>query len=176
MDDPVAEIRDVVRGLTEPYEAKTIAVNVEKYFTENAVLKHPFVCVASASNSRDAIKGIYKILRVNSVNQKIEFHAVTFNEDKTQVALDLTEYMSPRYIFNTHRIALRLIVLLELIKGSDGKFRITKQEDNFPSDTPMISFPFIPGLAKVFNIVKSLAGFGTGLVGDFLLSKGWFGA
>lgn len=36
MDDPVTQIRDVVKSITEPYQASVICENVDKYFTEDA--------------------------------------------------------------------------------------------------------------------------------------------
>lgn len=172
MDDPVAEIRDVVRSLTEPYKASTLAENVDKYFTHDAILQHPFMVTPKGPNSREGVKGIYKILRVNSINQRIEFHAVMFNEDKTQVAIDLTEHMNPRHFQTSKHIALRLLVRLELVQGADSKWRISKQEDNFTSDPGL---PFIPGFASVVNLVRTVVGFGTSYAGSFLLSRGWFG-
>jgi len=175
MDDPVAEIRDVIRGVTEPYEASTLAANVEKFYTKDAVFQHPFLTVARSPSSRDAIKGIYKILRIISLNQKIQFHAVMFNEDKTQVAIDLTEHMDGRYTSKSVPTALRLIVLLDLVKGADGKYRISRQEDNFPSSTPMLGAPFIPGLKTLYNAFRHAAGFTSGVFGSFCLARGWFG-
>jgi len=176
MDDPVAEIRDVIRALTEPYKATTLAENVEKFFTKDAILQHPFLTISQDQNSREAIKGVYKILRVNSLDQKIQFHAVMFNEDKTQVAIDLTEHMKSRHRLRSNNMALRLIVLLDLVKEEDGKYRISRQEDNFPSNIPMFGSSFIPGLTTIYNTLRCVSGYMTGLVGNFLLPRGWLGA
>ncbi|KAH9820083.1 hypothetical protein DFH28DRAFT_1079945 [Melampsora americana] len=172
MDNPVAEVEDVIRSVTEPYRASTLAANVEKYFAEDAVLHHPFLVV----KGREAIKGIYKILRVQTVDQKIEFHAVMFNEDKTQVTVDLTEHMSTRICSHQcSRVSLRLIVRLHLVQGTDRKYRIRKQEDNFSSEAGVIGIPFMPGFTTLASLIRVITGFGIGSLGNFLLSRGWFG-
>ncbi|EGG05227.1 uncharacterized protein MELLADRAFT_107814 [Melampsora larici-populina 98AG31] len=43
MDNPVTQIEDVVRSITEPYSARVIADNIEKYFTRDAQLIHPTI-------------------------------------------------------------------------------------------------------------------------------------
>ncbi|EGG01560.1 uncharacterized protein MELLADRAFT_110929 [Melampsora larici-populina 98AG31] len=62
MDNPIAEIKDVVRSITEPYEATTLAKNVEKYFTADAYILHPAFNQPHTVNGRDDLVGIYKML------------------------------------------------------------------------------------------------------------------
>ncbi|EGG07052.1 uncharacterized protein MELLADRAFT_116341 [Melampsora larici-populina 98AG31] len=174
MDNPVAEVEEVIRSVTEPYPASVLAANVEKYFTEDAVLRHPFL----VAKGREAIKGIYKIVRVQTVNQKIDFHAVMFNEDKTQITIDLTEHMNTRLCsYRCSRVSIRLLVRLHLVQGTDRKYRIRKQEDNFSSDTGVVGIllPFMPGFSLLGSLVRVLIGFGIGKIGRFLLSRGWLG-
>ncbi|KAG0147758.1 hypothetical protein CROQUDRAFT_106261 [Cronartium quercuum f. sp. fusiforme G11] len=128
MDNPVVEIRDVVRSVTEPLKASTLAANVEKYFTHDATLQHPMVVVSKSPNSREAVKGMYKLLRLQTINQNIEFHAVMFNEDKTQVTIDLTEHMNSRFVYKSKHIALRMLVRLELVQGLDKRWRISRSD------------------------------------------------
>lgn len=172
MENPVTEVEDVIRSVTEPYRASVLAANVEKYFTEDAVLHHPLL----VTKGREAIKGIYKMVRVQTIDQKIEFHAVMFNEDKTQVTVDLTEHMNGRICsLRSSRVSLRLLVRLHLVQGTDRKYRIRKQEDNFTSEAGVIGLPFIPGFTTLALPIRVLAGFWMGSLGRFLLSKGWFG-
>lgn len=172
MNNPLKEVENVIRSLTEPHKASTMAAAVEKYFTEDAVLYHPFFRV----KGRDGIKGIYKILRMGTVDQKIEFHAVMFNEDKTEATVDLTEHMNARILPQlSQRVGLRLIVRLQLVKGSDSKYWIVKQEDNFSSDAGVIGVPLMPGFTTVAQLIRVLVGLYIGVLGNFLLSRGWLG-
>ncbi|EGG12891.1 uncharacterized protein MELLADRAFT_70566 [Melampsora larici-populina 98AG31] len=172
MENPVTDVENVIRSLTEPNKASTMGMNVEKYFTEDAVLYHPFFRVTG----RGGIKGIYKTLRMGTIDQKIEFHAVMFNEDKTQVTVDLTEHMNARGVpQQSGRVGLRLIVRLHLIHDTDGKYRVTKQEDNFSSDSAAIGLPVMPGLSSMVRVMKMLSGLYIGGLGNFFLSRGWFG-
>ncbi|EGG01730.1 uncharacterized protein MELLADRAFT_110778 [Melampsora larici-populina 98AG31] len=64
MDNPVAEIEDVVRCITEPADASIIVKNVEKYFTHDARIYHPlFNQPYSQENSLEDLKGIYAMLQ-----------------------------------------------------------------------------------------------------------------
>ncbi|EGG11320.1 uncharacterized protein MELLADRAFT_90789 [Melampsora larici-populina 98AG31] len=181
MDDPVKEIEDVIRSITEPYEATTLAENIEKYFTRDAQVLHPFINQPySQDNGMEDLKGIYKILRVQSLDNKIEFHAVMFNEDKTEGTIELTEHMTMRMNpiarLTSSRAAVRFIVRISLRKCEDGKYRIYRQEDNFPSDLTKsgVATP-IPGLGSLNSAIKSFTGFATVKLGRFLLAYGWFG-
>ncbi|KAH9808889.1 hypothetical protein DFH28DRAFT_1134648 [Melampsora americana] len=181
MDDPVKEIEDVVRSVTEPYEASVIAANIDKYFTRDAQIFHPFINQPySKENGREDLKGIYKMLRVQTIDNKIDFHAVMFNEDKTRGTIELTEHVTMRLNPfprpSSSRPAVRFLVRVDLRKGEDGKYRIYRQEDNFPSDLTQSGFAAsIPGLGTLNNLIKSTAGFATAKLGRFFLTYGWFG-
>ncbi|KAH9810976.1 hypothetical protein DFH28DRAFT_1063814 [Melampsora americana] len=180
MDNPIAEIKDVVRSITEPYEASTIAKNVEKYFTRDAYILHPAFNQPHTSNGRDDLVGIYKMLRVLTIDNKIEFHAVMFNEDMTQGTIELTEYVTMRWSpisrYFSRRNRLHFLVRIDLRKCSDGKYRIWRQHDNLATDLAMCGVSDdIPGLSFVSNVIKSTLGVITGKLGRFLLTRGWLG-
>lgn len=181
MDDPVKEIKDVVRSITEPYEAGVIVANIDKYFTRDAQIFHPFINQPyGKDNGREDLKGIYKMLRVQTINNKIDFHAVMFNEDKTQGTLELTEHvtmrMNPLSRMSSSQTAVRFLVRIDLRICEDGKYRIYRQEDNFPSDITQSGFAAaIPGLGTLNTMVKTAAGFATSKLGRFFLAYGWFG-
>ncbi|KAG0152127.1 hypothetical protein CROQUDRAFT_650179 [Cronartium quercuum f. sp. fusiforme G11] len=178
MENPVKEIRDVVRSITEPYEASVIAKNVEKYFTPDAYILHPILKQPQTAQSRDDLVGIYKMLRVMTINNKIEFHSVMFNEDMTRGALDLTEYLNVRWnpLLSSNVLPARLLVFIDLRKCKDGLYRISRQHDNMPSDFTLSGqAAMIPGLAIVNDIVKGSIGFIAAKLGRFLLARGWLG-
>ncbi|KAI8453201.1 hypothetical protein BY996DRAFT_6431605 [Phakopsora pachyrhizi] len=180
MEDPAQEIRDVVRSITEPYEASVIAKNIDKYFTEDAYILHPMLNQPRTKNGRQMLKGIYKVLRIFSINNKITFHAVMFNEDKTQGAIELTEDLYPRVpLFGSLRASIPLFVRIDLIKEEDGKFRIWRQHDSLPNDLGMVSLPFIPffsALVTLINILKAANGVFLGTAGKFFLDRGYLGS
>ena len=65
MDDPVAEIADVITTLcTAEFEVQQRAV--DKYFTENAQFIHPFCRTIQVSNSNWIIKKIYAWYKILS--------------------------------------------------------------------------------------------------------------
>ncbi|POW11189.1 hypothetical protein PSTT_05436, partial [Puccinia striiformis] len=164
MDDPVKELPEVVRKITEPYEATEIVRNVNKYFTEDAYLLYPMVNQPYTKQGKKLI-GLYKLFRVLTINNQIEFHAVMFSEDKLKAAietnecadlvynnLELTETLQGRFI--TIWFRLRFISRVDLRKEKDGKYRICKQEDNYPNDLKRAGLEIIPGLATFLDISR----------------------
>ncbi|KAG0141080.1 hypothetical protein CROQUDRAFT_664311 [Cronartium quercuum f. sp. fusiforme G11] len=172
MEDPVKELAEVVRSITEPYEASVLAKNVDKYFSDNAILLHPFLNQPNRLRSKENIKGIYKIFRVFTINNKIDFHAVMFNEDKTQAAIELTEYLElrlfPRGLFPQH---LRFIIRVDLQRDEDSKYRIYRQSDNFVSDLATAGFLPLPITVAIISYIKLLIGFLVCIIGRFLLKN-----
>ena len=173
MDDPVKELADVVRKITEPYSAKEIASNVEQYFTEDAFIMYPMFNQPRTPNGKANLKGIYKLLRVFSVNNKIDFHAVMFSEDRLNATVDLTETLESRFA-PCIKAKLHFITRVDMRKESDGKYRICRQEDNYPNDLQRSGIPlfWIPTITATYKIV---AGTIISYVGRFLLEKDWLG-
>lgn len=173
MDDPVKELANVVRSITEPYTATEIAKNVDKYFTEDAFIMYPMFNQPRTPHGRANLKGIYKLLRVFSVNNKIEFHALMFSEDRLNATVDLTETLEARFI-PCLKAKLHFITRVDMRKESDGKYRISRQEDNYPNDLKRSGIPLfgIPTLTATYKIV---AGTIISCVGRFLLEKGLLG-
>lgn len=62
MEDPQNEIREVVRSLCEPRDAKVMLQNVERYFAPEARIIHPMFN-SPASSGIDGVKSGYKMLR-----------------------------------------------------------------------------------------------------------------
>lgn len=176
MDNPVKEIEHVIRSITEPYEASIIAANVDKYFTEDAYILHPFLKSNRTSHGRDDLKGIYKMLRVFVVNNKIKFHAVMFSPDGLHGTIELSEYAEPRLsLLKSLTIDVRFITRIDLRQESDGKYRIYRQQDNFPTDLQDSGFMTLPGLKLMSEVIKYSIGIGASMMGNFLLPRGIFG-
>merc|ERR1712110_730852 len=88
MENPKAEIEDVVRSITEPQDVETILKNVDKYFTEDAFVLHPLGNQPQCARGKENLKAIYHIFRQVTRDNKITFHATMFNDDLTQCALE----------------------------------------------------------------------------------------
>ncbi|OAV96233.1 hypothetical protein, variant [Puccinia triticina 1-1 BBBD Race 1] len=82
MDDPANQIRGIVRSLIEPYRHAVIGENVSKYFTPDALITNPFWSHARLSKSEIHVKSIYEIIRLFSINIRVHFQGVMFDETK----------------------------------------------------------------------------------------------
>ncbi|KAH9822404.1 hypothetical protein DFH28DRAFT_452496 [Melampsora americana] len=175
MDNPVAEIEDVVRSITEPADASIIVKNVGKYFTKDAQIFHPlFNQPYSKEHGLEELKGLYSMLRFGSKRGKIDFNSVMFNEDMTRGFIDLFETGEKRHA--TPINSARFLVIIYLRKCEDGKYRIYRQDDNFPSDLTISGFSkMLPGLTTFNDYFKGTAGFIAAKLGSFLLARGWLG-
>lgn len=134
---------------------------------------HPFLRQPECARGKENLKGIYKMLRVMTINNKITFNAVMFNEDKTQCALDLTEYLETRASVALGRpgVDVPFLVRVDLRLDSDGKYRISKQIDNFPCFTKKA----LPWYEWMYSNCMNLSGLWTIGLGRFLLYMGWGG-
>ncbi|MBW0534953.1 hypothetical protein O181_074668 [Austropuccinia psidii MF-1] len=176
MEDPAAEIRGVVRSLSESIYGKTVAENVEKYFTNDAFVLHPFINQPSLVRGREGVKGIYKFFRVVTIHNAITFHAVMFNENKTQGAIELTERFQLRLIPPPFRITFscHFIIRVDLRLEKDGRYRIWRQDDNVINDLHRSGLGiFLPGSSFISDIIKGVTGFILIIIGRFLLATGW---
>lgn len=175
MDNPVAEICDVVRSITEPPEASTILANIDKYFSEDAFIVHPFIIQPEFARGKEFLKGIYKLFRMGTINNKITFHAVMFNEEKTQCALELTEYVELRHIPVSYCSPkkVRFLVRVDLRLEADGKYRIWRQHDNVISSLLGV---LLPGFNIVNTVTRQVGGCWTACLGNLMIKKSWGGA
>ncbi|PLW17877.1 hypothetical protein PCANC_15346 [Puccinia coronata f. sp. avenae] len=82
MDDPVNEIKGVVRSLIEPYRHAVIAENVSKHFSSDAIISNPLWIRAKLSKSNIHVKSIYEVIRLFSINSRVQFQGVMFDETK----------------------------------------------------------------------------------------------
>ncbi|KNZ64268.1 hypothetical protein VP01_1049g3 [Puccinia sorghi] len=158
-----------------------------KYFTEDAFLLYPMFNQPHTTHGKENLKGIYKLLfnRVFSINNKIEFHALMFSEDRLNATVgkrrdhqytsrpDLTETVEARFCTSI-KAKLHFITRVDMRKEGDGKYRICRQEDNYPNDLRRSGIPLY-GLSIFTATYKIIAGTLVSCVGRFLLEKGWFG-
>ncbi|EFP86997.2 hypothetical protein PGT21_032062 [Puccinia graminis f. sp. tritici] len=173
MENPRAEIADVVRSITEPQDPETVLKNIDKYFTEDAFILHPMANQPELARGRDNLKALYYMFRKGTKDNKIHFHAVMFSEDLTQCTLDLTEdvldiksALFPS-LATTH-LSLRFLVRVDLRLESDGKYRIWRQHDNFVSDLGMSGFKLFPGAGFISDLLKSSGALFTIAIGRYL--------
>ncbi|KAG0144509.1 hypothetical protein CROQUDRAFT_47220, partial [Cronartium quercuum f. sp. fusiforme G11] len=176
----VIKLKDAIRSCTEP-SPRVIAENIDKLFTHDAVLLHPYLNLTRISCGRNMMKGLYTWLRVILDNNKVEFHTIMFNEDQTQAFIELTQEANFRFMGKTltlkkiPKFRMRFLVTIHMRKESDGKYRIFRQEDNFPTDLARAGITFIPGLALFSNGIKAFNAILYGILGQIVLYKGWFG-
>lgn len=81
------EIRHVVKSITEPRDADEMLAGVDKYFTTDAQIIHPMLN-SPAESGRDGVKSAYKMLRVLTIGNKIDFHAVAFEKPVTRKGVE----------------------------------------------------------------------------------------
>ncbi|OAV86377.1 hypothetical protein PTTG_12110, partial [Puccinia triticina 1-1 BBBD Race 1] len=96
-----------------------------------------------------------------------------FSEDRLNATVDLTETLESRFA-PCIKAKLHFITRVDMRKESDGKYRICRQEDNYPNDLQRSGIPlfWIPTITATYKIV---AGTIISYVGRFLLEKDWLG-
>ncbi|WAR56868.1 hypothetical protein PtB15_7B720 [Puccinia triticina] len=169
MDDPANQIRGIVRSLIEPYRHAVIGENVSKYFTPDALITNPFWSHARLSKSEIHVKSIYEIIRLFSINIRVHFQGVMFDETKEHCTIELVETMDSILHYNfLANVRIPLLIRLDLTKGTDGNYRISKEKSNIPTDLKMVGMVLFPTLISFGKILGSTAGIGTGVIGQIV--------
>ncbi|CEH13503.1 hypothetical protein CBOM_01423 [Ceraceosorus bombacis] len=159
MQDPAREVKNVVKGLIEAPTAAAQSKVLKTYFAPDASFDHPLCAVASSPNSRDGgVLPIYQWLRC-MFTPHIDVHSVALDKDNNKLYIDATQTLVPSIslLAAIRAPACRLIVVLFLQRGADGRFYIKRQEDYYePQVLPGLIFP---GLSPLIQIVKLIIGF-----------------
>ncbi|EAU39582.1 conserved hypothetical protein [Aspergillus terreus NIH2624] len=140
MENPEAEIRDVILNLTQGtplVQARTI----DEYFTSNAVFVHPFCRTWDIEGSRWFVKEIYRWYKIMSPHIEIEVNSVAYDEQHLKIYANISQVFSI-WAIPFHSSPVTLTTVLDLVprtketpQGVDGQdaqrtlYYITKQED-----------------------------------------------
>ncbi|TKY90048.1 hypothetical protein EX895_000046 [Sporisorium graminicola] len=157
MEDPVSEIRGVVKGLVAARNASEQKYCMQRYFAPDASFDHVLCTVASGPSSRDkGLLPIYQFLRVISKSDIEVFH-VAFDQQTNKLFLEAVQTLRPNLPVVRDVIAkdARIVVALQLQRGADGKFYIKSQQDLYAPQ--VLPFGIIPGGETVTMLVKKIA-------------------
>ncbi|EED19060.1 conserved hypothetical protein [Talaromyces stipitatus ATCC 10500] len=194
MEDPVREIRTVIKLLTQS-PPKLQASTIEKFFTPNASFSHPFCRTWSFNGSRWLIQAIYRFYKIMSPRIDLEVRSVAFDQDNLKLYVTISQIFSI-FIIPFYLAPVTLTTVLTLttdpneyrgyldfersghddqsseetrVNGETTKYWISSQEDLYQT-TEFVKFflPFGIGVFLVFVWhVFATAGC---VVGSFILS------
>ncbi|GAA5901894.1 uncharacterized protein JCM6883_000429 [Sporobolomyces salmoneus] len=183
MQSPQNEIRRVVRELVESEKSTDMLAAVEKYFAPDAEIVYPLLN-SPRSSGREGVKACYKMLRVLTYGNKVEFNATCW--DRIRIVkgvehqtgfLDLVEtlkFRAPVPEFMNPSFSIRFLIRVDLRKDSNDLWHIVKQEDSIPTDFASTGLRLFPFDREISNAIKFTTGLGTLVVGSTLTRLGWF--
>ncbi|GAA5938933.1 hypothetical protein JCM1841_002611 [Sporobolomyces salmonicolor] len=179
MESPVNDIRNVVRELCEPAKASDMLNAVDRYFASDAQIVYPLLNSPKRAGI-EGIKSVYKMLRVLTYDNKLDFHVVAFDRINVKKGieyqsglLDMTEHLKFKFLpipdrFNP-TFHIRFITRIDLRKDPQTElWKVVKQEDNLPSDFGSTGLHFLPFDRQIANAIKWGTGVGTLFVGGAL--------
>ncbi|KAI5479696.1 hypothetical protein MNV49_002955 [Pseudohyphozyma bogoriensis] len=192
MEDPAFQIRTVVKQLVEPVGYGDMCQAVDRYFHPKATIVHPMLN-SPQQLGREGVKAAYRMLRVLTYDNKMEFRTVGVDRaDTTTVTdpnghekgvetqvllLDMIEHLKIRVFpvpeWMNPTIHLRFLTRVELQRENGGLWLITKQEDNLPTDLAATGLPTF-GLKYVSDAIKMIAGGGTFLASAIVQRSGFY--
>ncbi|KAI9615065.1 hypothetical protein H4Q26_011603 [Puccinia striiformis f. sp. tritici PST-130] len=112
-----------------------------EYFTEDALLMYFNLSQIYSKNGRQNLKAAYQV------------------SEQTEATIDLTQSVRVRLVpIDSVNVVCNFIVRLGLRKcREDNKYRIYRQQDNFPTDLTQCGLP-LPQFIRVINdVIKALA-------------------
>ncbi|KAN0066541.1 hypothetical protein ACQY0O_000635 [Thecaphora frezii] len=159
MEDPVSEVAAVVKQLVAARNASEQKAALQMYFAPDASFDHPLCSVPSSPSSRDnGVLPIYQWLRC-MFTPDIETHQIGFDEKANKLFLDVSQRLTPN-VLGLNKLwapVVRLIVVLQLQRGADGKFYVKRQEDFY--EPQVLPFGLVPFLGPIASAVKHMVGF-----------------
>ncbi|GAA5982631.1 hypothetical protein JCM5350_002127 [Sporobolomyces pararoseus] len=182
MQSPQNEIRGVVRALVESEKSVDMLAAVDKYFTQDAQIVYPLLNSPRASGI-EGVKSAYKMLRVLTYGNSIEFNVVAWDRIKSTKGvetqsgfLDLVETLKFRLPLPERlnpSFSIRFLTRIDLRKDSNDIWKVTKQEDSLPSDYASTGLRIFPFDREISNLIKFTTGLGTLVVGSLLTRLNW---
>ncbi|KAI0804667.1 hypothetical protein BC629DRAFT_1488797 [Irpex lacteus] len=174
MQNPKEEIVEVVSAVTAAVNPEVQKAAVARYYAPDVSFKHPLCEVHPGPGSRDQLLGILQWYRVLSPTIKINTHQVTYDEEKAQVFIDVSQEFHVRW--SPLRVApARLLVHLTLRPSDDDPnlLVISRHEDFYhPEDfaallvPPLI--PLVRGLLRVGTLASNVNARVFSLLGEFI--------
>ncbi|KAA1133627.1 hypothetical protein PGTUg99_028436 [Puccinia graminis f. sp. tritici] len=173
MENPIEELAGVVLSVTEP-STDEIFRNIDKYYTEDVAIFYPVFNQIFTRNGRENLKAAYQWRQTFTYNSRIKFNAVMVNQEQTQATVDIIQKLSFRLLpVRAFDVRFNYIIRLGLRKcPCDGKYRIFRQQDNFPSDLTMSGIP-LPQFVRIINdVIKAYAWLFVVFIGHILMMLG----
>ncbi|KAK5052555.1 hypothetical protein LTR84_002420 [Exophiala bonariae] len=116
MDDPVAEIPDIIRTLcTAPSDIQRDTI--ESYFTSTASFTHPFCRTGSSPWSRWLITQIYRWYKILSPEIDVSVDSVAFDPEKLLLYVSIHQNFK-LWVVPFYNAPVKLVTVLQLVKGS----------------------------------------------------------
>ncbi|PIL34451.1 hypothetical protein GSI_03227 [Ganoderma sinense ZZ0214-1] len=158
MEHPEREIARVVHLLTTSTDPEVQKQAVEKYYAPDVQFRHP-MCEA---NDRKSLLAIYQWYRIMSPSHTLDVGSVTYNRDKHEVFLDMTQTFHLRWSPlspGPARLMTHLTLRPEKDKASDKTlYLITRHEDFYQqADLAMLVAPPLAPLVHTALSVSTLA-------------------
>ncbi|KAI5367685.1 hypothetical protein Slin15195_G028160 [Septoria linicola] len=133
MDDPIADIRDVVHRLTQgsPRQQED---TIKDVFTSDASFTHPFCRTGSFEGSRYLIWKIFIWYKLLSPSIRLVVNSVAYDEENMILYVNISQVFSIWFI-PFHRSAVNLTTVLQLThKPGSRKYYIKSQNDLYQVD------------------------------------------
>ncbi|KAA1107758.1 hypothetical protein PGTUg99_014114 [Puccinia graminis f. sp. tritici] len=172
MDEPKVEISDVIRETIQSDDPNVTIANLEKYFTEDAHLHFSIFKQPHVARGRQYLKGIYKLFRLVTINNKIEIHSVMFSQDGLLGAIECTQSGQLRLWSIKSTFKFSCILRLDLRKNRKGKYRIRRQRYDLSTEADGSRWPLPPGVGFVVDLLSCLMAWLMALLGQFLAHRG----
>ncbi|GAA5925064.1 uncharacterized protein JCM15063_005803 [Sporobolomyces koalae] len=184
MQNPSTEIRQVVKQLVCSERSVDMLAAVDAYFTPDAVIVYPLFNSPKGAGI-EGVKAAYKMLRVLTYGNKIDFNVVAFDRIRTVKGvehqsgmLDLVETLKFRLPLPealNPSFSLRFLTRIDLRKDpSTDVWKVAKQEDSIPSDFASTGLHLFPFDRQISNLIKFTTGLSTLVVGALLARLNWF--
>ncbi|KAG2129582.1 hypothetical protein DEU56DRAFT_816851, partial [Suillus clintonianus] len=127
MENPQRDLPGALSALTTSRKPSDLREAVDKFYTQDASLHHPFRIVEHGKNSSQKILGVFEWCRIVSPDTTIEVNSVLYDKKNQVVVAEVTQNFRPR-ISPFKAAPSRYIIRLKL-QERDRLLYIYSQED-----------------------------------------------
>lgn len=151
MEDPVKDVKEVVRALVDYPTLKGQEDTLREYFTSDVEFYHPYL---NLNRGVEVLIAIFNMAQLLLNYSGVDFHTIVYDGVSNCIDLRMTVYIKPWAFLKLRTIPLRFNTLLELrdviVDGKTLK-KIKVQRDYFIR-SPLLQF--IPVFGDIYDSEK----------------------
>ncbi|KAG2144446.1 uncharacterized protein EDB93DRAFT_540600 [Suillus bovinus] len=157
MENPQRDFPDVLTTLTTSRNPDDLRAAVNKFYTHNASLQHPFRIVEHGANSSQKILGMYEWYRIISPDTTSNVNSVCYDKKSHVLVAEVTQHFHVR-ISPFKAVPFRYIIRIKLQERNKLFYIYAQEEFMHPTDLMNSVLPPLTPLVRLTLVFFTFIG------------------